>query len=1374
MPRNYNKILAKPKYKLPGIFPSGSIKELGFDRSDLGNTSMGSFRIKKTKNWGYYYGMGDYHTSNVYSAIQGFPVLLDGLLLDWGRMPQNHTVISIPNLAANAVNGYGVASVGGGAGMGSLTGVLSGLDEAFSSIFCSPKLAFSYHEDPDAHLDDSAWKRQRYNNFTELFNSDWLDIRTMVDDVEDGVYDRNTGVQELGPVIENEDGDPIKNIKVELTALQQRAIWDWFNRARIWHSPTNGDNGSFDSTQVAYDKVKVMKKNTAAIFGKGEWVYSPNLSNSHNNTPSNRLGRFMGSYVNSETFAEGFTSGFDGDYGPLNYSHYNDGTGNGGMLGDTGLYDEAAGSDVETGNHKIRRYNRFRHRVTRGLTDGTMASSDWSWFPGLEFEVKLQNPHDVMITSNVALPTSMNRVYSNALVAEYFKQAMELGEVDIDDVTGKVVAQNLDFWTTVLDPNNDMNVTLRGFWYMIYSGLGGAQNIEILPNSLNQAQQIEIWNQITTDDLTPGPDGELPLWGIGDHIGFDMEAYTAPQFPTIHYDTGSIKRYRNTDGTPTSDAPSWYQNHPYFREETPVPPPAWLNEGTNEESNPTTWIKAIWLADGTRITAENHEEILYGYPGYYESENYAVLTDFNDIWHVWDGSSGYPTSPPEGCSTPTGLGVKMYSTFEETRDQGKQPVAIELAYDDQYILQQQLNEVWEGNPEEGIFEYRSIESYIRYMTMSLMENIIYNQDSHQLGKTAFMDNIAVTLFHETDDMIQIFGALGILPPGVIIGDGGENRYLLHYLQLLAGMHITNASGAFINKILPNNESGLADFLSGLDNWALTMVPPLPTGITPDPAAENLPDDIFEQERSTGVLKGVTIGMPSFVFFPQGYYNEFLGFLDYTTYARDLTAVIPLASEYKVFYNPSMDMIPYETYVEINIIEGGHTADDLEPPLYFVPDLTDDRATAYYKVSSPLEVEFAINPYEFDAWYTPLVKDSAGQIIDDQISAELTLWLNRITQYIDNWDPENLDILSWFIVPSYMAYWGDNIGDHERLTIEPHECYYMYKIIQWGDEKNLLSDDDIYNSKYFAPYVGNEGTDVGSLPPDADTLMDFIGELTPHDDALFMKHLITATPILNIDGEVVKSKHVYMRPGVYQIKAVVYRLTPDKNILVDTNLINKNIVVIDDTTPTEDFQQFGGTPFDILPIKESNEELNQVMIGGLSKESKYFNSLSKIKISDNFKPDDFDSESSIDNTISKINSDLLGNHPGQLDLSITRFFVNRTGPKSIYDFITGGTEEEITSLINSGFDITDIGGSILDSAFQPDTFATRIFIDDSENCDIEINPAKSDFFVYHNTTGNKTKGMVIGDYKLNQDKDGNITSDPMETPFFENDSDTQAF
>jgi len=293
----------------------------------------------------------------------------------------------------------------------------------------------------------------------------------------------------------------------------------------------------------------------------------------------------------------------------------------------------------------------------------------------------------------------------------------------------------------------------------------------------------------------------------------------------------------------------------------------------------------------------------------------------------------------------------------------------------------------------------------------------------------------------------------------------------------------------------------------------------------------------------------------------------------------------------------------------------------------------------------------------------------------------------------------------------------------------NNSYFTYQVIQWGDEKKLLSNTDIRDTYFFNLY------DV---------------EEYPQSDNYFLRKWFAsqnreAVPIQD------SVSHVYNTPGVKSIKIIIYRYDKSKSFLTQTYLVTKNIVVNDGLLQSQDFAVFGGTDFNFLPIGD-----NQVIIGGFNKQSEYHTSVSKIVKDDNFISEDYLQKASSKDYVEKINDGFLGEGPGQIDLSQTRIF---TEPRDIYDFIGADKLEWITN----GFDDLPIN-----------SLATDIFIDD-DKCVVDLNPANSEFLIIQNQMGFEEQGILVGDYKVNQPQDGKIQRDGvMRTPLLETIIDEQAF
>jgi hypothetical protein len=306
------------------------------------------------------------------------------------------------------------------------------------------------------------------------------------------------------------------------------------------------------------------------------------------------------------------------------------------------------------------------------------------------------------------------------------------------------------------------------------------------------------------------------------------------------------------------------------------------------------------------------------------------------------------------------------------------------------------------------------------------------------------------------------------------------------------------------------------------------------------------------------------------------------------------------------------------------------------------------------------------------------------------------------------------------------------------TANPRNSFYKYKVLSWGDEKILKSNNAIENSFYFKMY------DVEDYPAEN----SYIYKKNKADQ------IVNSMPIINKDSGGVFyniSSHVYTQPGPKTIKIILYRYTKDGLFLLSSTLIRKNININDGLLLSQNFSIFGASDFNFLPIID-----NQAVIGGFDDESKYHNSVSKIVKDDNFIQDDFLERVSSRDYIKKINNGSLGKQPGQLDLGQTRVF---TEPKDIYDFIGANKLE----WINQG------SGSL-----PINSLATDIFIRD-DKCVVDLNPSNSEYSAIQNQAGSEEIGILIGDYKVNQPEGSRIQKEGiMETPLLETDNEKQAF
>lgn len=283
-------------------------------------------------------------------------------------------------------------------------------------------------------------------------------------------------------------------------------------------------------------------------------------------------------------------------------------------------------------------------------------------------------------------------------------------------------------------------------------------------------------------------------------------------------------------------------------------------------------------------------------------------------------------------------------------------------------------------------------------------------------------------------------------------------------------------------------------------------------------------------------------------------------------------------------------------------------------------------------------------------------------------------------------------------------------DFYKQDLEPtfNAHIYKYHIIQWGDEDNLMSDEDIMLSEFFSLY------DVEEDDFDRGQAKIFIQIVKTCKYLKQLKDDDTTNQKLNF------TPHTYLTGGVKTIKTVVFRLDATESTLYETTLITTNINVGDAGEDIKDFNIFGASNFNVLPLNLDKKEL---MIGAIDKNSDYVNALRNIDKSDFYGPKDYLEKKHIEEFLPKADNSEYGNHPGKLDLSTTRVF-------------------------NKPYDISYFIDPI--STTENRSKATDILIDNND-CIIEINPSKTIGLAIENTGKSDIRGVLIGDYSLEKEE-----------------------
>jgi len=392
-------------------------------------------------------------------------------------------------------------------------------------------------------------------------------------------------------------------------------------------------------------------------------------------------------------------------------------------------------------------------------------------------------------------------------------------------------------------------------------------------------------------------------------------------------------------------------------------------------------------------------------------------------------------------------------------------------------------------------------------------------------------------------------------------------------------------------------------------------------------------------------------------------------------------------------------------------------------LYY--DYTDNK-NEYIDTSYPVKVNLSVDVFE-------------------------TPWFSNTYQVPSS--PEKIAFINLVYGNSTNTQLNSHFNDYNNI----YKNIFYYNVIQWGDEDKLLTNDQILSSPYFHVYE----TDVVDL-----TDKSFNSKKSA-------QYQLSSRPIrLGRDMPLIKLNHLYTSPGIKSIKIIIYRFTADLGWLMETTLVTKNILINSGLKTAQDFSIFGGTDFNFLPLKtkdiegEGEQRPLEAIIGGLDEDSKYNNSVEKIKKDDNFTREDYLERVSSREFIDNFNKKLYGETPGQLDLSITRMYKK---PLDIYDFIT----DDKQSIVDNNFNLPTGDTDPLDK-LPINSSATDIFISNND-CIVDLNPHDIEYLSIQNKTGTADKTVLIGDYKVNQPKDGRVQKQGvMQTPLLEQNTDKQAF
>ena len=287
----------------------------------------------------------------------------------------------------------------------------------------------------------------------------------------------------------------------------------------------------------------------------------------------------------------------------------------------------------------------------------------------------------------------------------------------------------------------------------------------------------------------------------------------------------------------------------------------------------------------------------------------------------------------------------------------------------------------------------------------------------------------------------------------------------------------------------------------------------------------------------------------------------------------------------------------------------------------------------------------------------------------------------------------------------------------------------YIVLEWGDEEEQMSDQEILDSEFFYVYESDDSV---------------------FDGTKYKKLCLIASEAAYIAGEEIDNpgetndrgaleSHIYIEPGIKTIKTIVFRFDTNEEFLLETSIVYTNIFVADPNQKIQDFNIFGAQDYSVLPLERELEPI----IGNIDKRSEYVRSIEKIKNNDLFEASDYLEKIYTDDFLPKVNNDLYGKYAGNIDLGITRVFKK---PYNIFDFIGGDALE----IINNNFEYPQ-------DSLPLNSSATEILIDNGD-CVVELNPSNQNNDQIENTALSDEKGVLMGDYRLVKNPEQEIRRD----------------
>ena len=275
--------------------------------------------------------------------------------------------------------------------------------------------------------------------------------------------------------------------------------------------------------------------------------------------------------------------------------------------------------------------------------------------------------------------------------------------------------------------------------------------------------------------------------------------------------------------------------------------------------------------------------------------------------------------------------------------------------------------------------------------------------------------------------------------------------------------------------------------------------------------------------------------------------------------------------------------------------------------------------------------------------------------------------------------------------------------------------------------------------------------------------------------------------LSLDNTSEELNNFYQTAGFKIIKAIVVSYYDYGTTFPEFDMINVlrwklltiKINLSVDAVYLEDFGDIGGFDYTFIPWPETTP-----VIGGLSEESIYVNTLESLVKQNKFRQDEI-----LDKTLAQnaLQNDELGDYFGKSDIAQTRYFTD--GSFDMNKLLMLGDDLLITDdgdgnifrdEFHPYYDYNYWTGESITSSYPQESCIGTLFINDNMNQDlrekilIELNTDDIDERTIRDSSGNGFKGLILGDYAVRKDsKDIRIQRDT-QTILPEVDTEEKAF